>query len=202
MESQILVGLAKWERMAWTCTHSLGPISWASQKPSNVGSLSFPLTYTAPFFAKGFFLLAITKDSGSSKTMFDQKVLFGKLNGIDWLDFIGNLLIRGLVLTGCMADFNISWSTPKSQIFMVLLIRICGDGFAYLPNPNLVPMLPPETSLALCCLQSDNSRLLPFPSGWLVQSSHWGSAVLLHHLKQQDLWEQTLMEQNNLQNTR
>ena len=120
MESQILVGLAKWERMAWTCTHSLGPISWASQKPSNVGSLSFPLTYTAPFFAKGFFLLAITKDSGSSKTIFDQKVHFGKLKGIDWFDFIRNLLIRGLVLTGYMADFNISRrkQVPKSCLLI------------------------------------------------------------------------------------
>ena len=49
--SQILVGLAKWERMAWTCTHSLGPISSASQKPSNAGgSLSFPLTSSVPSF--------------------------------------------------------------------------------------------------------------------------------------------------------
>ena len=35
------------------------------------------------FFAKGFFLLAITKDSGSSKTIFDQKVHLGKLKSID-----------------------------------------------------------------------------------------------------------------------
>ena len=140
MESQILVGLAKWERMAWTCTHSLGPISWASQKPSNVGSLSFPLTYTAPFFAKGFFLLAITKDSGSSKTIFDQNVHFGNQKGIDWLDFIRNLIIRGLVLTGYMAGnglarvqrvhepadlWDITFCTRPRHLLILRLLVLC-----------------------------------------------------------------------------
>ena len=75
-----------------------------------------PDLYGSFFLPKVSSFLPSLRILSPQKTIFDQKVHFGKLKDIDLLDFIRNLLIRGLVLTGYMEDFNISQAkqVPKS----------------------------------------------------------------------------------------